>query len=110
MPRRCWAAATLAQVEIRRRHGQEVGARFSGPAPIVKAELNYTLDGGPWQKRNWQTMPAQLDAAAGTVSGVLPDGATAYYFNLTDQRGLTVSSEHYVSPPPAAAGIAKPSK
>jgi alpha-L-fucosidase len=87
----------LAQVAIRRRHGQQVGARFRGPSPMVKAELNYTLDAGPWTQRNWQTIPAELDAAAGTAAGVLPQGATAYYFSLIDQRGLAVSTEHYVS-------------
>ena len=56
-------------------------------------------------------MPAKLDAAAGTASGVLPDAATAYYFNLIDQRGLVTSTEHYpLSPRPAAKTRAKPKK
>ena len=101
----------LAQVEMQPRIDQKVGARFHGPIPVVGAELNYTLDAGPWQKRTWRTMPAKLDAAAGTASGVLPDAATAYYFNLIDQRGLVTSTEHYpLSPRPAAKTRAKPKK
>jgi hypothetical protein len=30
------------------------------------------------------------------MSAVLPQGARAYYFNLMDERGLIVSSEHVV--------------
>ena len=54
-------------------------------------------------------MPAELDAAAGTASGVLPDGTTVYYFNLIDRRGLVASTEHYELSPSHAAKR-KPSK
>jgi hypothetical protein len=39
-------------------------------------------------------VPAELDAAGGKVATSLPDGAKAYYFNLIDARGLTVSTPH----------------
>lgn len=68
-------------------------AAFTSKTPIAKAEILYTRDTGTWQKRAWQTDPATIDAA-GKVSATLPDGVKAYYFNLTDDRGLTVSTEH----------------
>jgi hypothetical protein len=37
---------------------------------------------------------AVLDGRGGQVVGELPEGAAAYYFNLIDDRGLLVSSEH----------------
>ena len=95
---------SLAQVDIRRREGQKACVAFTGQTPIVKVELNYTTDTGAWQARNWQTVAALLDTAAGRATGILPKEATAYFFNLTDQRGLVVSSEHVRVVPQAAAG------
>ena len=70
-------------------------AAFTSKTPIARAEILYTRDTGTWQKRAWQTDPATIDAAGGgKVSATLPDGVKAYYFNLTDDRGLTVSTEH----------------
>jgi hypothetical protein len=68
--------------------------RFKSKRPIVKAELNYTMDRGKWQERMWQTAPAQLDAKAQKVTAKLPPEATSWYINLFDDRGLVVSSEH----------------
>jgi hypothetical protein len=94
----------LAQVDIRRREGQKACVAFTGQTPIVKVELNYTTDTGPWQARNWQTAAALLDTKAGRATGILPKEATAYFFNLTDQRGLVVSTEHVGVVPRAATG------
>jgi hypothetical protein len=69
-------------------------ATYASASPISKAELNYTTDSGERQKRNWQTLPATLDAAHTRVSAELPAGVTTYYFNLTDARNLIVSTEH----------------
>jgi dienelactone hydrolase len=69
-------------------------AAFTTKTPIAKAEILYTRDTGAWQKRAWQAEPAELDAKAGKVSAPLPDGAKAYFFNITDDRGVTVSTEH----------------
>jgi cephalosporin-C deacetylase-like acetyl esterase len=79
--------------------GTTAWATYSGASPILSAELNYTTDSGEWQKRNWQTVPATLDAAHTRVSAELPAGVTAYYFNLTDMRGLILSTEHVTLPP-----------
>jgi alpha-L-fucosidase len=94
----------LAEVDISRRRGLEVGARVKSAAPIEKVELIYTLDSGPWQERKWQAAEARFDPATGTASASLPPSAAAYFFNVFDSRGLVSSSEHFrvinVSPQP----------
>ncbi|MCK5802223.1 MAG: acetylxylan esterase, partial [Lentisphaeria bacterium] len=69
-----------------------VWTTYTTASPVVKAELNYTCATGKWQERKWETIPAEF--ADGRVSAKLPPRTTVYYFNLTDQRGLLVSTEH----------------
>jgi dienelactone hydrolase len=61
--------------------------------PTLKAELNYTSDSGDWKGRGWKTEGAGEDAMRPRFSSALPMGTTAWFFNLTDDRGLVVSSE-----------------
>ena len=69
--------------------------RFSSKAKMVKAELNYTTDRGKWPDRKWESVPAVM--AGKRASAKVPAGATAWYFNLFDERGMVVSSEHFES-------------
>ncbi len=85
---------SLARITKSGREGTTVWATYTSSTPIAGAELNYTTDSGEWQKRNWQTLPATLDAAQARISADLPAGVTAYYLNLTDVRNLVVSTEH----------------
>lgn len=82
--------------------GNIVWATYESKAPVARAELTYTKDRGPWQKRDWTTATLALDAGASRVSGPLPDRATVYYINLFDARGAAVSSEHQI-PEPASS-------
>jgi cephalosporin-C deacetylase-like acetyl esterase len=68
--------------------------KYKARAPVVKAELNYTKDNGPWQERKWESVSARLDTKARTAEAEAPAEATAWYFNLFDEKGLVVSSEH----------------
>lgn len=68
-------------------------AEVGGPTPIVKAELNVTKDAGKWQARKWESLPAAIEGAR--VSARVPEGATAAFLNLYDERGLVVSAEHH---------------
>lgn len=88
----------LMQITKTGHDGTTVWATYAGPSPIQSAELNYTTDSGEWQKRNWQTVPATMDALQPRVYATLPAGVTAYYFNLTDMRNLIVSTEHETLP------------
>jgi dienelactone hydrolase len=69
-------------------------ATFSGKRKVTRPELVYTTDTGPWEKREWKTQPAKLAANADKVMANLPDKVTVFYFNLVDEHGLTVSTEH----------------
>jgi dienelactone hydrolase len=63
-----------------------------GHAEIKEAQLHYTTDTGPWQKREWKTAPATLTGE--TISGAVPEGTQACYLAVKDTRGLLVSTEH----------------
>ena len=67
-------------------------ATFASKVPIVKAELCFTKDAGKWQPRKWETAPATI--AGDRVTAVPPEGARVWYFNVIDDRGLVVSTEH----------------
>jgi len=88
----------LPKVSIRRREGMKVGVNFQSKTPVKKVELNYTTDAGPWAKRRWETIEAEMDLAAGMATGTLPEGTAAYFFNVIDSRGLVVSTDHFNVP------------
>ncbi len=68
--------------------------QYKSQRPVVKAELNYTLDEGRWQDRKWETIPAQLDAKRHRATATIPAGAKVSFLNLYDGEGNVVSSEH----------------
>lgn len=74
------------------RDGATAWATYVSVVPVVKAELNVTRDAGRWQDRQWDALPAEC--ADGRVTAPLPEGTRACYFNLYDQRGCVVSTEH----------------
>lgn len=74
----------------------EAWATFTSKSPVVKAELCYTKQDGPWQKRLWETSPAAIDG--NRASAAVPEGAKVFYLNLIDGRNLVVSSEHVERP------------
>jgi dienelactone hydrolase len=74
------------------RDGTKIRATYESPVPVVKAELNFTRDLGRWQDRQWEALPA--DYADGQINAQLPEGTQVYYFNLFDERGCVVSTEH----------------
>ena len=74
--------------------GRRIRITFESRVPIVQAELNYTIESGPWAQRNWETQPATVHVEEGRVTAVLPENATVGYVNLLDERGCVVSSEH----------------
>ncbi len=91
----------LGPLELR---GSKVSAAVTAQVPLVKGELHYTLDQGPWQKRNWQTQPATL--GQGVVEAQLPpERPIVYLLSVTDQRGAMMSTQHAeLRPGPLGAG------
>jgi dienelactone hydrolase len=71
-----------------------------GSTPAAKAELNLTRETGPWPKRTWESLPAQLSSDPREVTAEIPAGACVAYFNLIDEKGFVVSSEHVEFPAP----------
>lgn len=73
---------------------------YESPVVVTKAELCYTKAEGRWQDREWLSLPAEIDAAAGRATARVPDAATVLYVNCFDERGCVVSSEHLEMPRP----------
>ena len=78
--------------------GTQLMVQFESPVPVTRAELTYTRDSGRWQDRMWNHVAANLDLQAKTATGEIPEGATAFYINLFDERDCVVSSEHLEAP------------
>jgi hypothetical protein len=73
--------------------GDNVSAKVIMRVPIKTAALHYTTDAGEWQKRQWDTVPAEVKRA--TISARLPaQRPLAWFLSVTDERGLRVSTEH----------------
>ncbi len=92
-----FGAKPLARVTGQGRDGSRAWVTFEASRPIRTAELNFTTAGGKWQDRLWETLPAELEHAAGRATAEIPAGATAWYLHLVDDAGLAVSSEHGVA-------------
>jgi len=77
--------------------GKEEGlawVEFESPVPIHKVEFIYSRYRGSWQNRKWETLPAKLSPdGTGRAFVERPKGVKASFFNITDERGLTISSE-----------------
>jgi hypothetical protein len=64
---------------------------------LKKAELHYTIDTGEWQKREWKSAAADLNA--GQISARLPaERPLVCYLSVTDERGVRVSTAHVELP------------
>lgn len=84
----------LPEVTGRGRDGDLAWVSFCCRTKLVKAELCFTRDAGIWQRRKWETAPAEIDPAAGRAAVRVPPDAKVYFLNLTDDRGLIVSGDH----------------
>ena len=72
--------------------GPRAQVRYTSTTKLDKAEFLYTKDTTAWPIRKWVAIPATWDGS--TISAPVPVGATAVYFNATDERGLMTSSEY----------------
>jgi hypothetical protein len=73
--------------------GDNASARVTSREAIKQAQLHYTTDTGEWQKRRWQSVPAELHSDV--VSATLPpQRPLVCYLSVNDEHGLRVSTEH----------------
>jgi dienelactone hydrolase len=81
------------------RVGSQVSARYHSTVKIKSGELCFTRDIGAWQERKWESIPADLNAGSSFTSIVanLPQTATVWYINVTDEGDCVVSTEHHFS-------------
>ncbi len=83
----------LARVGEIRQFADKARAPILNKTKVVKAELLYTADQGPWQKREWKTLPGKV--TNGGIEAVLPaEWPIAFYLQATDERGFKTSSTH----------------
>jgi hypothetical protein len=85
----------LIKIEKQGVSPEEAWAIFGKQSKPVKAELCFTRNTGKWQDRNWETIPASIDARSRRVTARTPEAARSFYLNLVDERGLIVSTEHH---------------
>ena len=88
----------LGPMKIR---GDTVTAKVVAPVPIKEAALRYTTDTCEWQKRRWESAPAEFGHGAITAR-LPPQRPLVCYLSVTDQRALRVSTEHEELTVPAA--------
>jgi len=61
---------------------------------LQSASLNYTTNSGPWQKREWTTIPATISEKS--IKAELPKSTPLVYFiTATNRDGLRISSEYF---------------
>ena len=70
--------------------GNLVQSQYDGPLTASVGYLLYTTSRGPWVERKWYKESATVDNK--NVEGRLPDGVTAYFLAIEDERGAYVSS------------------
>lgn len=64
--------------------------RYSSPRPVRSVYFVYTQDEGDWPLREWKQTLAAIVGDRATFT--IPAQTTAWYFNILDDRGCTVSS------------------
>lgn len=60
---------------------------------VKSAGLAYTCEvDKPWKNRRWDVAPTRIDAQAKKITAEIPDGAVAWFINVTDEREYVTSS------------------
>ena len=85
----------LPEIGAMTRDGDAVSAKVTSKTKLKAAQLHYAVAEGPWQKREWKSLDAEVKD--GVVSAKLPtDRPLVYYLAVTDERGVEVSAPHVV--------------
>ena len=77
------------------RKEQMVSASVSPNSGIKSVQLHYAIAAGPWQKREWKTIPGII--REGTISAKIPpERPLVCELSVIDKRGLEVTTRHMV--------------
>ncbi len=109
----------LARIKEQGHDAAHCWITFDAPRRIKRAQLVHADDVTDWVQAPWSSSEATLHPLGDRAEASLPARCRAYFFNLTDERGLLVSSpvttlEHHApasqtSSQPASASVAPPS-
>ncbi len=69
-----------------------VSVSVKSELPITEAKLFYTTDDGLRSKREWSSLPAEIEGDRIVAKG-LPADANTWLLTITDERGAMVTSE-----------------
>ena len=87
--------APLPGIGAMTRTDDTVSAKVTGKVKLETGQLHYAIADGPWQEREWKSLPAEIKD--GVVSAKLPaDRPLVYELPVTDDRGLEVSAPHAI--------------
>lgn len=83
----------LPQLSAMKILGTTVTANLKSPTNVTQAELDYTTDSGPWVKRTWKKVAAEVNGTG--IHAELPkERPIVFFLKVTDERGLSVSCPH----------------
>ena len=84
----------LPQITEQGHSADEAWATYTSAVSITKAELCFTRATGKWPDREWNQLPAEIDAQTRRITAQIPADAKVFYLNLFDDRNCAVSTEH----------------
>lgn len=83
----------LPQLAPLQMEGAVARAAFTSKTAIVRAQLHYTTDAGPWKTRAWTTVAGRVEGGA-ALAELPPPRPLTCFLTITDERTATVSTPH----------------
>lgn len=84
--------AKLPRISGLAQNKNNIEIKYSATTEVTKAVLYYTNDVSDWYKVKWLQEDLQINADKKTIKATLPGDYKAFFVNITDSRGLVVSS------------------
>lgn len=90
-------SSPLAKLDAPQHDGDKVRVPHSSALPLKGAEIHWTTESGPINKRKWQSQAGTIEFDTITVPAP-PEDATVWFVTVTDERGATVSTTVQFAP------------
>lgn len=84
--------APLPRIVDAGREGERVWAEYDSTVAVAQAEIVYATGATDLSSLMWRSIPAVHKSEDKRVDGDLPPDSAIYFLNLTDERGLVVST------------------